>query len=329
MQTLEGLSRRMATLGSIRNVVRAMKMLAAVNAAPCEQAATSIARYHATVLTGMQALLHQSDMPDQARPEAGSRILLVFGSDHGLCGGYNETIAEAALDAMQRGDTAIHAVGARLADALESRDLAMARRFTPPASVDGIGRLAGEILIALDEARAAAPGGEIAVTSIHMHPETGNSHAPHVRDLLPLDPRFIGDLRAKPWRSRSLPMGGMPAPVLFGRLIRNHLFASLFGTAAQAMASENAARLALMQRAEQSIDDRLSDLMASTRAARQSEITSELLDVISGFEALRDRRDCAVADGQIRRRRPPTATARPSPPGCSPTTGPRGPIRWP
>jgi len=290
VQTLESLSRRTATLGSIRNVVRTMKALAAVNAAPCEQAATSIARYHATVLTGMQALLHRSDMPGRVGPEAGSRILLVFGSDHGLCGGYNETIAEAALDVVQHRYAAIHAVGARLAAALEARGLAIAYRFTPPASVEGIGRLSGEILIALDEARATDPSGEIAVTSIHMRPETGNGHAPHVQNLLPLDSRFIEALKAKPWRSRSLPMGAMPVPALFGRLIRNHLFASLFEAAAEAMAAENAARLALMQRAERSIDDRLSDLMTATRAARQSEITGEVLDVISGFEAFRDRR---------------------------------------
>jgi F-type H+-transporting ATPase subunit gamma len=56
------------------------------------------------------------------------------------------------------------------------------------------------------------------------------------------------------------------------------------------MVTENAARLALMQQAEQSIDDRLEELKAETRTVRQTEITTELLDIIAGFEALSKRR---------------------------------------
>lgn len=174
-----------------------------------------------------------------------------------------------------------------MADALDARDLTVERCFTPPASADGIGRLSSEILIALDQAWGKAPQGEIGVTSIHMRHAAGSGYEPHVQDLLPLGSAFLEKLRVRPWQSRSLPIAGLPPKALFGTLIRNHLFASLFRAAAEAMAAENAARLALMQQAERSIDERLSDLLATTRAARQSEITSELLDVISGFEALR------------------------------------------
>jgi F-type H+-transporting ATPase subunit gamma len=79
----------------------------------------------------------------------------------------------------------------------------------------------------------------------------------------------------------------MPPEDLFISLIRGHLFASLFRAAAEALVTENAARLALMQQAEQSVDDRLDALKSDTRALRQSAITTELLDVIIGFEALK------------------------------------------
>ena len=72
--------------------------------------------------------------------------------------------------------------------------------------------------------------------------------------------------------------------------------------------TENAARLAQMQQAEQSIDDRLEALTAETRSVRQSEITTELLDVIIGFEALKKSRrptpDRAGADGAEAHSRP-------------------------
>lgn len=53
--------------------------------------------------------------------------------------------------------------------------------------------------------------------------------------------------------------------------------------------TENAARLARMQQAEQSVEDRLDALRSEANALRQDGITTELLDVIIGFEALKGR----------------------------------------
>lgn len=55
------------------------------------------------------------------------------------------------------------------------------------------------------------------------------------------------------------------------------------------MVTENAARLARMQQAEQSVEDRLDALRSEANALRQDGITTELLDVIIGFEALKGR----------------------------------------
>ncbi len=280
MPTLELLSRRMTTLQSIRNVVRTMKTLSAVNAAPYDRAATSIKLFHETILRGLQVVLQQVDLPQEFHAaNKMSRIVLIFGSDHGLCGGYNETVAETR-------ECTVFAVGARMAGALDALGVPVERCFTPPASADGIGRLAGDVLIALDAMRARAYGGEISVTTVHMQRDAQGMQSPSFHNLLPVEPEFFADLKARPWRSRSLPTFSMAPNALFGALIRNHIFASVFRAAAEAMATENAARLALMQQAERSIDDRLSELLVTIRSARQSEITNELLDVIAGFEAL-------------------------------------------
>ena len=70
----------------------------------------------------------------------------------------------------------------------------------------------------------------------------------------------------------------------------------MFRAAADALVTENAARLALMQQAEHTVDDRLAELLAETRAFRQNEITTELLDVIVGFEALKKRNPNQASD---------------------------------
>ncbi|PVE33232.1 F0F1 ATP synthase subunit gamma, partial [Enterococcus faecalis] len=65
-----------------------------------------------------------------------------------------------------------------------------------------------------------------------------------------------------------------------------HLFVSLFRAFAESLASENAARLVSMQAAERNIEERLDELHKLYHHQRQNAITSELLDIISGFELL-------------------------------------------
>ena len=69
-------------------------------------------------------------------------------------------------------------------------------------------------------------------------------------------------------------------------LIREYLFISLFRACAESLASENASRLAAMERADRNIDELLDSLNGSFNHLRQSQIDEELFDVISGYEAL-------------------------------------------
>ena len=69
-------------------------------------------------------------------------------------------------------------------------------------------------------------------------------------------------------------------------LIREYLFISLFRACAESLASENASRLAAMERADKNITDLLEHLHGTFHRLRQSGIDEELFDVVSGFEAL-------------------------------------------
>ena len=286
-QTLEALSRHSATLASIRGIVHTMKTLSAINAAPYEHAARAIEAYHATILQGLAAFSHSTgDLAAYSQPD-GEQWLVVFGSDHGLCGNYNETLArlvseycKASLPKPQR----LLCIGQQMNSALEDQGLLSESVVMPPATVEGIGRMAGDIVTQLDVISRRQPMHRIGVTLAFTQRGDQGAREVVTRSLLPLEKKLLQ--RDKRWSSRTLPDYSMAPDALLASLIRSHIFASVFRASAEAMATENAARLALMQQAEQSVDDRLEQVKGELRSVRQTDITSELMDVIIGFEVL-------------------------------------------
>ena len=73
---------------------------------------------------------------------------------------------------------------------------------------------------------------------------------------------------------------------LFSSLVRHYLFFSLYRAFVESLASENASRLLSMQVAEKNIEEQLDELNVQFHRQRQAAITSELLDVVTGFEAI-------------------------------------------
>ncbi|WP_203142268.1 F0F1 ATP synthase subunit gamma [Marinobacter mangrovi] len=285
-RTLESLTRHHETLTSIRGIVHAMKTLSALNASPYEAAARSIETYHRTLIAGFLAFAHRTgDITLSPVPRAG-QLVVVFGSDHGLCGNYNERLAD-SVAAHCRGTNACRllCIGAQMNDALVDRGLRPDAVLLPPASAEGIGRLAGEVVTRL----AGHPGRDLfqgrMISLAFTERREAGGQTPVIRQLLPLAPELL--TREQRWPSRALPDYTMAPDALLAALVRNHIFASVFRASAEAMVTENAARLARMQQAEQAVDDRLEALNGDLRSVRQSEITSELLDVIIGFEALK------------------------------------------
>jgi F-type H+-transporting ATPase subunit gamma len=129
-------------------------------------------------------------------------------------------------------------------------------------------------------------GAVIELHLIYNRPNSGAVYAPVTQRLLPLDKSWWRNLAERPWPTGNLPEVMDEGTATLRALIREYLFVSLFRACAESLASENASRLAAMQRAEKNIDDLLEDLNGAFHRLRQSGIDEELFDVISGFEAL-------------------------------------------
>lgn len=287
-QTLEHLSRKNDTLTSIRGIVHTMKTLSAINAAPYEQAAQSIELYHQTILQGLASFVYRtggvSVLSEALQPN--TQLLVVFGSDHGLCGNYNELLANKVVEyseAVPMAKQHILCIGSRMGNALLEQDLSPDVVLMPPASADGVGRLAGDIVTRIERLGSGQALTNLAVTLVFTQRQEHGYQETVTRNLLPLDKSLLQPEQL--WQSRSLPDYTMNSEALLSALIRNHVFASVFRASAEAMVTENATRLSLMQQAEQSVDEQLESVQQELSSVRQDEITNELMDIVIGHFA--------------------------------------------
>lgn len=288
--TVASLHHKIASAGELQSVVRTMKAMAAASIGQYENAVRSLDDYYRTVQLGLVACFHQSAPWSAAMPaahrEAGAVGAVVFGSDQGLVGQFNEAMVEFVVNTLGNlpGRKIVWAVGERIHSRLADTGLAPGARFIQPNSISAITPLVGQILTELETQREK---GEIEqVYLFHNRPRSGAIYAPANQRLLPLDDAWRRDLATLRW-----PTGNLPE-VVNGReralraFVREYLFVSLFRACAESLASENASRLAAMERAEKNIDELLEDLNRTIHHLRQSGIDEELFDVVSGFEAL-------------------------------------------
>jgi F-type H+-transporting ATPase subunit gamma len=121
---------------------------------------------------------------------------------------------------------------------------------------------------------------------LYSHHLSGASYRPTTAYLLPVEEWWLKTLQDKKWPTHVLPAFTMDWSLLFRRLVRQHLFVSLYRAFAESLASEHASRLTSMHGAEKNIEERLGELWSSFHRQRQMSITEELLDIVSGFMAL-------------------------------------------
>ncbi len=294
METLEELKRKIESTEDLHSVVKTMKALAAVRIRQYERAVESLGDYNETVDVALRVALRnrlEITVGAKAGPK-GQLGAVVFGSDQGMCGQLNDQVASHAMGEMARlsqGDPEkrlVMAVGERIRGRLEDAGQLVDERFPVPGSVTGITPLVQDLLTKIESWNAKQGISRIYIFfSKHL---SGASYRAQTVYLLPVDKEWLARLREKEWPNRCLPMFTMDWDPLFSALIRQYLFVSLFRACAESLASENASRLASMQGAEKNIQDHMAELNMRYHQQRQMSITEELLDIVSGFEALSD-----------------------------------------
>ncbi len=295
----EQIRRKMRSATDLLSVVRTMKTMAASNVTMFERAVDALGGYSACIELGLNAWFRskadhgvipnpRSDGPSIRHPNRATAI--VFGSDQGLVGQFNDRIREFTTGFMEThpAEWTLVAIGERVHNRLREYGLSPNSCFPVPNDVHGITPLVSEIQMKAESLRVE---GEVEELHVFFNiPSGSTTFQPHRLRLLPLDEQWQQEISSRPWPGPSLPeIAGRPSPTLRA-LVRSWLFIMLFRACAESMASENASRLAAMQRAEKNIDEMLENLQREFHHQRQMSIDAELFDVIAGFEAQSSRK---------------------------------------
>jgi len=290
--SIAALRRKITSAGDLHAVVRTMKALAASGIGAYERSALALADYDRMVSLGLGECFRQARTRADAAPErsptgASEPIgAIVFGSDQGLVGPFNDVIADQAIATLAGlpGRAQVWAVGERVQARLRDAGLDVLGTYAVPVSVEAIAPLVAQIQIDSEARRTISGMKQIHV--FHNRPLAASLYQPISQQLLPLDSAWQQRLAAVPWPGKVLPEVMDQGATTLLALIREYLFISLFRACAESLASENASRLAAMERADRNIRELLEQLHGRFHRLRQSSIDEELFDVIAGYEAL-------------------------------------------
>ncbi len=285
------LHHKMQSAGDLQSVVRTMKNLAASSIGQYEKSVLALTDYYHTVERGLSVCFRASGLAPiiteiKTHPLKVEMVVVIFGSDQGLVGQFNDVIADYAIAALTKmpGEQQIWVVGERVHERLVDAGLQVMGFFPVPNSISGVTPLVGQILVESQSHRHRDEDNEFYV--FYNIPTTGAGYMPTSQQILPLNDDWRSHISELPWDGENLPevMGNLSSTIKI--LVSEYLFVSIFRACTESLASENTSRLAAMQRADKNIDELLEDLNSSFHRIRQNNIDEELFDVIAGYEAL-------------------------------------------
>jgi F-type H+-transporting ATPase subunit gamma len=288
METAESLKRKITVTRELRSVVRTMKALAAVSIRQFEKAERALQDYSMTVDLGLHIVLRGRNI-EVREPSGGPWGAVVFGSDQGMCGQFNAQIA-AYFDNTVRRETGgrdavrIAALGVRGAAHLMLKGYRLEWTSGMPDAVSRINSAVQRLAVDIEDWQDKE--GVWRIRIFHNRQRGGASFAPVAVDLIPVSAGWLRDIRQRSWKTKVLPVYTMEFGSIFSALVRHHLLVTLYRSFAESLAAENAARLASMQAAEHNVEEQLKELQLAFHQERQTAITTELLDVIAGFESV-------------------------------------------
>lgn len=277
------LATRIASLDELLNVVSAIRAIAASQMQQALRSLEPIRHYSETIRAALSdaATMLPADGTVTPAPAPAKSGLIVFCAEHGLCGGFNEQPLNAAVRTLadRAGRMVLIVVGSRGAQIGRERglnpDIVLPMATHCAGVTAAAGRVATELYRMFSDGRIAG------VEVIYARFADSQLSRLEQHRLLPLEmPVLEEPAPATP------PLINLRPRRLFDDIVGEYFFAALENAAMQSFFSENSARFRTMEAAHQNIGNKSKELTSLARRLRQETITTEILDLISGAEAL-------------------------------------------
>ena len=285
MPSLKAIRKRISSVRNTQKITKAMKMLSAAKLRRA-QAAALAARPYAQKLTEMLQAV-SSTMTEESHSllrsvESPSRVrLVVITSDRGLCGAYNSALlrqATAFLKEHAGGEASLTVVGRKGVEYFRRRSVTLAANHVQIGAPSVA--LAREI--AVDVAREFAESRVDRVELLYSAFRSTLSQVPTLETLLPVTVKSESD-GAPPVEYLMEP----DRDALLDRLLPQYVEVRIYRALLEAAASEHAARMTAMDSATANASKMIISLTLAMNRARQAAITTELMEIVSGAEALK------------------------------------------
>ena len=285
MPGLQAIKKSIHSAENLKAIVSTMKAHASANINQFQNAAKASMEYrHVLDMSLFVVLSEEEEVLPSDEVRKGKALHIVFGSDHGLAGRFNERITAFALEHISRDtEDKVIVIGQQIVQRLQY-DLAIYKTFMQPQSTDNISSMVNKLLMQIDELRAEMPLEKIIL--YYNKPQDNSIFAEDTELLFPIDLVELSKSDVQ-WASKGIPTYFAEKKDIISDLIKQYFFITLYRAFCFSLASENASRLMSMQSAEKNVDKQLEELNFLFRRERQNSITEELNDIVSGFRATR------------------------------------------
>ncbi|HEY7889225.1 MAG TPA: F0F1 ATP synthase subunit gamma [Steroidobacteraceae bacterium] len=277
---LAEIERHVSSIEELQRIVGAMRAIASMRVQEALRALTSVREYGSAMAAAVrEALAIAADeriAPGEAQ-RGGRRAIVVFTSEHGFVGGFNERLLEAAGVNPDVGDTLL-IVGSRGGALASDRGLTVASTHAMATRLASVPEVVERVREGL-YSRIASAEIKRAEVVFGSHQRSGATVIGR-RQLFPLD------LSARRERFEPVPLHDLPAAELLERLTAEYILSQLTEAATESLAAENAARFAAMEAAHDNVGKKVQALRLDASRARQEEVTTELLDLVIGQQAV-------------------------------------------
>ena len=265
--------RKIRVFSDIGDIIGAMKAYAGVAIRKTEGIIANIREYEKNVLLALADVISvRSGMPLVKGNGGTKRLLVAFGSSQGLCGAYNEKIADAISTLMKRDDS-LYVIGRRLKTALESRNI---RQEVYQESIAGVGGIDQAWRECISRLLKLYRNEEYYTLTLVFTAISEKRAEVSIERILPPDlcrEKSNGTLKTAPFIY-------LEPATIFDRLLEEFIGIGLYRGFVESLRSENWYRLRSMEGASENITRHISELESLWKYLRQEEITGEMLEIL-------------------------------------------------